>query len=156
MQMKSLFFCKGKISNIEVLNQFFRRRHADILGQVIILMKSTIFVGSKSHQRLAHVAHLLGFNIGRLHLNIFFKYDWHYFIFYNTWMIHIIILKVVQNWCTNFKMQQRNYIFYNNQSQIKLYVHRTSKNTGSFFNGISSNRQKCTTNAMSYCLHLKK
>lgn len=66
MQMKSLFFCKGKISNIEVLNQFFKRRHADILGQVIILMKSTIFVGSKSHQRLAHVAHLLGFNIGRL------------------------------------------------------------------------------------------
>jgi len=60
-----MLFCKGTSSNILVLSDFFAR-YANISDQQINPKKSTIFSGSISQPRLAHIVNTLGFNIGVL------------------------------------------------------------------------------------------
>ncbi|KAI5422272.1 hypothetical protein KIW84_045654 [Lathyrus oleraceus] len=60
-----MLFCKGNSSNIKALSTFFDR-YAQISGQVINPLKSTIYGGSISHQRLTHIVGSLGFSIGTM------------------------------------------------------------------------------------------
>jgi hypothetical protein len=60
-----MIFCKGKLSNINALLSLFNQ-YSSISGQHINASKSTIYAGSISQARLAHLVQLLGFQVGSL------------------------------------------------------------------------------------------
>ncbi|PNX96059.1 ribonuclease H [Trifolium pratense] len=60
-----MLFCKGTSANINVLTDFFAK-YAQISGQYVNPLKSTIFAGSMSQSRVNNIAHSLGFSIGSL------------------------------------------------------------------------------------------
>ncbi|CAJ2663194.1 unnamed protein product [Trifolium pratense] len=60
-----MLFCKGTSVNINVLTEFFAK-YAQISGQYVNPLKSTIFAGSMSQSRVNNIAYSLGFSIGLL------------------------------------------------------------------------------------------
>ncbi|CAJ2652147.1 unnamed protein product [Trifolium pratense] len=60
-----MVFCRGKLSCIQAFKNLFTE-YANCSGQIINVSKSTLYSGGISQVRLAHIANLIGFNIGSL------------------------------------------------------------------------------------------